>query len=55
MLEFEQESQLQLDPIYTLKMCWGVKQLLLQDYWPRGSRVVLVHTGGLQGRRGFKL
>jgi 1-aminocyclopropane-1-carboxylate deaminase len=55
MFEFEHETKLILDPIYTLKMCWGVAQLLAQNYWPRGSRLILVHTGGLQGRRGFKL
>lgn len=50
---FEHETTLILDPVYTVKMCWGVAQLLAQDYWPRGSRLVLIHTGGLQGRRGF--
>jgi 1-aminocyclopropane-1-carboxylate deaminase len=50
---FERETMLQLDPVYTLKMCWGVAQLLAKNYWPRGSRLILVHTGGLQGRRGF--
>ena len=55
MFEFERETKLILDPVYTLKMCWGVAQLLAQNYWPRGSRLILVHTGGLQGRRGFHL
>lgn len=55
MFEFESETKLKLDPVYTLKMCWGVAQLLAQNYWPRGSRLILVHTGGLQGRRGFNL
>lgn len=50
---FSQETALLLDPVYTLKMCWGVAQLLAQNYWPSGSRIVLIHTGGLQGRRGF--
>jgi 1-aminocyclopropane-1-carboxylate deaminase len=53
--EIELELQLQLDPVYTLKMCWGVAQLLARNYWPRGSRIILIHTGGLQGRRGFNL
>jgi 1-aminocyclopropane-1-carboxylate deaminase len=53
MLDFEAMAGFQLDPVYTVKMCWGVTQLLAKDYWPRGSRLVLVHTGGLQGRRGF--
>lgn len=55
MLAFEHESKVQLDPVYTVKMCWAVHCLLIQNYWPRGSRIVLVHTGGLQGRRGFNL
>lgn len=49
--EFERETGLCLDPVYTAKMCWGVSQLLARHYWPRGSRLVLIHTGGLQGRR----
>lgn len=52
---FESETQLILDPVYTLKMSWGVATLIEQHYWPRGSRIVLVHTGGLQGRRGFSV
>ncbi len=53
--QFERETALQIDPVYTLKMFWGVAQLLEQNYWPKGSRLVLIHTGGLQGRRGFGL
>lgn len=55
MVGFEREFKLQLDPVYTVKMCWAIAQLLAQNYWPRGSRLILVHTGGLQGRRGFNL
>lgn len=55
MADFERNTHCKLDPVYTLKMCWGVAQLLQQNYWSRGSRLILVHTGGLQGRRGFKL
>jgi 1-aminocyclopropane-1-carboxylate deaminase len=50
---FEEESALLVDPVYTLKMFWGMEQLALQGYWPRGSCLVAIHTGGLQGRRGF--
>lgn len=55
MREFESDTGIQLDPVYTLKMCWGVAQLMLKNYWPSGSRLILIHTGGLQGRRGFNL
>lgn len=50
---FEGDSGLMLDPVYTLKMFWGIEQLALRGYWPRGSRLVVIHTGGIQGRRGF--
>ena len=55
MMGFERETEIQLDPVYTVKMCWAVSQLLQENYWPRGSELLLIHTGGLQGRRGFYL
>lgn len=51
---FEAETGLMLDPVYTLKMFWGISKLVQQNYWPPGSRIVAVHSGGLQGRRGFQ-
>lgn len=50
---FEQETGVPLDPVYTLKMIWGIHCLAQQRYWSPGSRVIAIHTGGLQGRRGF--
>lgn len=50
---FETETGLLVDPVYTLKMFWGMAQLARQGYWPRKTRLVAIHTGGLQGRRGF--
>lgn len=50
---FEQETGIPLDPIYTLKMIWGIHCLAQQGYWSRGARIVAIHSGGLQGRRGF--
>jgi 1-aminocyclopropane-1-carboxylate deaminase len=51
--DFERESGIPLDPVYTVKMFWGIHVLVRQGYWPRGSRIVAIHSGGLQGRRGF--
>lgn len=51
--EFERDTGILLDPVYTVKMLWGLVSLAQQGYWPRGSRVVAIHSGGLQGRRGF--
>jgi 1-aminocyclopropane-1-carboxylate deaminase len=50
---FERDTAVPLDPIYTVKMLWGITSLAQQGYWPRGSRIVAIHSGGLQGRRGF--
>jgi len=51
--EFERGTAIPLDPVYTVKMLWGITSLAQQGYWPRGSRIVAIHSGGLQGRRGF--
>ncbi len=55
MKQIENDNQLLLEPVYSAKMFWGVEQLALQNFWPEGTQLVLVHGGGLQGRRGFKL
>jgi 1-aminocyclopropane-1-carboxylate deaminase len=50
-LAFESVHRIPLDPVYTGKALYGVHQMLL-----RGDNLehcVFVHTGGLQGRRGF--
>lgn len=50
---FEQTTGVPLDPVYTLKLMWGIHWLTEQGYWSRGSRIIAIHSGGLQGRRGF--
>lgn len=50
---FERETGILLDPVYTLKLIWGIHCLAELGYWSRGSRIVAIHSGGLQGRRGF--
>ncbi|MFD2512779.1 1-aminocyclopropane-1-carboxylate deaminase/D-cysteine desulfhydrase [Pontibacter locisalis] len=51
---FQEQHQVPLEPIYTGKMMYGVFDLIRQNYFPRGSRIVAVHTGGLQGNAGFR-
>ena len=53
--EFEYRTRVLLDPVYTAKMMYGIERLALRGFWPKGSHIVAVHTGGLQGRRGFHL
>jgi 1-aminocyclopropane-1-carboxylate deaminase len=50
---FEAETGIPLDPVYNLKMCWGIYCLAQQGYWPKGSKIIAIHSGGLQGTRGF--
>lgn len=52
--EFKKRHHIQLDPIYTGKMFYGIYQLIVQGYFPKNSRIVALHTGGLQGIEGFR-
>ncbi|REE00409.1 1-aminocyclopropane-1-carboxylate deaminase/D-cysteine desulfhydrase [Marinoscillum furvescens] len=49
----KQETGLQLEPIYTGKMFFAVWDLIAKGYFKAGSKIMLVHTGGLQGIAGF--
>ena len=40
---------LALDPIYTSKMLFGINDLIEKNYFQKGTKVLVVHTGGLQG------
>lgn len=61
MLEFKSKYDIQLDPIYTGKLFFGVFDLIKSGFFPANSRVLVVHSGGLQGiagiekKYGFKL
>ncbi len=46
--QMKQAYNLPLDPIYTGKMVFGVCDLLTKGFFTTGSRVLLLHTGGLQ-------
>lgn len=52
---FFEENKVPLDPIYTGKMVFGVIDLIGQDYFPAHSKILLIHTGGLQGIEGMNL
>tara|TARA_B110000027_G_scaffold128483_1_gene148916 strand:+ start:1257 stop:2189 length:933 start_codon:yes stop_codon:yes gene_type:complete len=50
---FHNEKKIALDPIYTGKMCLRVWEMLKNEQIAIGSTLVLLHTGGLQGIKGF--
>ncbi len=47
------QYDLLLDPVYTSKMMYGLAEYIHQGRIQAGARVLAVHTGGLQGWRGF--
>ncbi|NND10678.1 MAG: 1-aminocyclopropane-1-carboxylate deaminase/D-cysteine desulfhydrase [Flavobacteriaceae bacterium] len=51
--EFKSEHEIALDPVYTGKMMFGIMDLLKKGFFPKGSRVLAIHTGGLQGIAGM--
>lgn len=51
---FQQQFGVRLDPVYTLKVAWQFWQRLTAGQLKPGSNWVLVHTGGLQGRRDWE-
>jgi len=52
--EFEKQNGFELDYVYTAKMFFGIFDLLKKDIFKPGSTIVALHTGGLQGNKGFK-
>ncbi len=51
--DFYQKFQLPLDPVYTGKMAFGVLDLIEKKKFPKGSKILMIHTGGLQGVSGM--
>lgn len=53
MNEFSDKYKILLDPIYTAKMVFGVIDLINKNYFPANSKILLIHSGGLQGINGI--
>ncbi|ALF56066.1 1-aminocyclopropane-1-carboxylate deaminase [Nostoc piscinale CENA21] len=52
--QFQQIYGIPLDYVYTAKMFYGVMDLLQQGFFSKGDRILLIHTGGLQGNLGIQ-
>lgn len=50
-LDFEAETGVPLEPLYTGKLLLALQETLQRGEIAGGSRIVAVHSGGLQGRR----
>jgi 1-aminocyclopropane-1-carboxylate deaminase len=51
--KFKTATKIPLDPIYTGKMMFGVLDMINKKRFPNGSKILIIHTGGLQGIEGF--
>jgi 1-aminocyclopropane-1-carboxylate deaminase len=51
--DFEYKTGIPLEPVYTGKMMYALYDLITKHTFKPGRRIIAVHTGGLQGKRGF--
>jgi len=49
--QFEAQHDIPLEPVYTGKLMASVYQRIREGLYPPGSRLVVMHTGGLQTRK----
>ena len=47
--KFKAITNIPLDPIYTGKMLYGILEMIKEGYFKENSRILAIHTGGLQG------
>lgn len=55
MKDFEAEFGVTLDAVYTGKMFYGLFELIRTGTFDSGTTIIAIHSGGLQGNKGFNL
>ena len=55
MSEFELQYGFALDAVYTGKMFYGLFELIKAKKFEPGTSIIAIHSGGLQGNKGFNL
>jgi 1-aminocyclopropane-1-carboxylate deaminase len=51
--EFTQQSQVPIEPVYTGKVFYALRELIKSGYFQPDEKLLVLHTGGLQGGRGI--
>lgn len=51
MNEWYDKNHIPTDFVYTAKLFFAINELVGRDYFSTGSKILLVHSGGLQGNR----
>ena len=54
MNSFYDHHKIPLDFVYTAKMMFGILDLISKDYFSKGTKILCIHTGGLQGNVSLK-
>ena len=50
---FYTQTSIPLDPVYTGKMVFGILDWIEKGYFPPNAKILMIHTGGLQGIKGM--
>lgn len=53
--KFLNENAIEPDLVYTSKMLFGIFDLIEKNYFEPNTRILAVHSGGVQGNSGFKV
>lgn len=53
MNHFKEKTGIQLDPVYTGKLFFGLFEMIGKNAFAPGTRILAIHTGGLQGIPGM--
>ncbi|MDT0675610.1 1-aminocyclopropane-1-carboxylate deaminase/D-cysteine desulfhydrase [Autumnicola musiva] len=51
--QFKEEYNILLDPVYTGKLLFGIFAMIEKGQFPKNSKILAVHTGGIQGIAGM--
>ena len=49
--DFYQQTAIEIEPVYSGKLFYALRDLIDKRYFPPKSRILALHTGGLQGAR----
>ena len=53
--QFKSQTGIPLDPIYTGKMVYGILDMVKKGRCRPGTKILIIHTGGLQGIQGMNV
>jgi 1-aminocyclopropane-1-carboxylate deaminase len=48
---FYAQTNIDIEPVYSAKLFFALRDLITQQVFPAGSKILALHTGGLQGAR----